>query len=133
MKPLVEDTYQLRILRKISLHELTPDFPKLQDYGIDKSTMEDYLSDKQDILDIPGSQTHRMTVLAGIVLVFTLIASAFDHLDTIFGSNASLVGLAFGLVVAFCWWGITALRVKNKLQSLYDEDIENYLSAVDNY
>lgn len=133
MKPLVEDTYQLRILRKISLHELTPDFPKLQDFGIDKPTMEDYLSDKQDILDIPGSQTHQMTILAGIVLVCMLISSAFDHLDTIFGSNASLVGIFVGLILAFCWWGITSIRVKNKLKAIYDQDIENYLKAVENY
>ena len=44
MKPIEEESYQMYILRKISRHDITPDFPKLDDFGITKSEMEDYLS-----------------------------------------------------------------------------------------
>ena len=133
MKPIEEESYQMYILRKISRHDITPNFPKLNDFGITKSEMEDYLSEKQDIMDIPGSQTHRMTVLAGIILVSMLIFSAFDHIDTVLGTNASLVGMGVGLLLSCIWFFIVKFRVKSKLKALYNETIENYLEAVENY
>lgn len=133
MKPLEEESYQQHMLRKINLHDTASGFPRLQDYGLTKSEVDDYLSEKQDILDIPGSQTHRLTVLAGIVMVCTLIASVFDHADTCLGTNASLAGIIIGVVLSLSWWGLTTVRVNRKLKAQRDDNIENYLKAVENY
>lgn len=133
MKPLQETSYQQHILTKIDVWETSEGFPKIQDFGIDRRDMEDYLSEKQDILDIPGSQTHQLTVYASIVLVPTFIASAFDHVDTIFGTNATLVGLGIGILLSASWWGITTRRVRKKLNALYNGKIEDYLRAVENF
>lgn len=133
MKPIEEESYQMYILRKISRHDITPDFPKLDDFGITKSEMEDYLSEKQDVMDIPGTQTHRMTVFAGIILVSMLIFSAFDHIDTALGTNASSIGMVVGVVLSCIWFFIVKFRVNSKLKALYNENVEHYLEAVENY
>ena len=112
MKPIEEESYQMYILRKISRHDITPDFPKLDD---------------------PGTQTHRMTVFAGIILVSMLIFSAFDHIDTALGTNASLIGMVVGVVLSCIWFFIVKFRVNSKLKALYNENVENYLEAVENY
>lgn len=133
MEPLQEFSYQQHILRKISINETSPDFPKYKDFGIDKRSFEDYLSDKQDILDIPGSQTRQLKVYGSMVVIPALISSAFDHTDMFFGSRSTLVGIGFGILLALACWGITSWRVKTKMKNLYDSKMESYLSAVDNY
>lgn len=133
MKPLQETSYQQHILRKIDVWETSDGFPKIQDFGIDRRDMEDYLSEKQDILDIPGSKTHQLTVYATIVLVPTFIASAFDHAGTVLGTNATLVGLGIGVLLSVSWWGITTWRVRSKLKAMRNDKIDAYLDAVDNF
>ncbi len=133
MKPLIEDSYQQQMLRKIALRSSEEGFPKYSDYGVDKGSVEDYLSEKQDVLDLRGSQTRQFTVVGCLVLIPALIASGFDHTQSPLGDKNSLVALCGGVVMAACWWGLNSWRVNRKLKAMCNPDIEAYLSAVEEY
>ena len=85
MRPLIEDSYQQQMLRKIALRSSEDGFPKYTDFGVDKESVEDYLSEKQDVLNLRGSQTRQFTVVGCLILVPALIASGFDHTQSPFG------------------------------------------------
>lgn len=133
MKPLIEDSYQQQMLRKIALRSSEEGFPKYSDYGVDKGSVEEYLSEKQDVLDLRGSQTRQFTVVGCLVLIPALIASGFDHTQSPLGDKTSLVALLGGVVLAACWWGLNSWRVNRKLKAIGNPDIEAFLSAVEEY
>ena len=133
MKPLIEDSYQQQMLRKIALRSSEEGFPNYSDYGVDKGSVEDYLSEKQDVLDLRGSQTRQFTVVGCLVLIPALIASGIDHTQSPLGHKTSLVALLGGVVLAACWWGLNSWRVNRKLKAIGNPDIEAFLSAVEEY
>ena len=111
MRPLIEDSYQQQMLRKIALRSSEDGFPKYTDYGVDKASVEDYLSEKQDILELRGSQTKQFTVVGCLILVPARIASGFDHAQAPFVDKTSLAAMRGGVVLAACWWGLNSRRV----------------------
>ena len=133
MRPLIEDSYQQQMLRKIALRSSEDGFPKYTDFGVDKESVEDYLSEKQDVLNLRGSQTRQFTVVGCLILIPALIASGFDHTQSPFGDKTSLVAMLGGVVLAACWWGLNSWRVNRKLKAICNQEIEAYLRAVEGY
>ena len=121
------------MLRNTSLRSSEDGFPRYTDYGVDKASVEDYLSEKQDILELRGSQTKQFTVVGCPILVPALIASGFDHTQSPFGDKTSLVAMLGGVVLAACWWGLNSWRVNRKLKAIYHPEIEAFLSAIEEY
>ena len=85
------------MLRKIALRSSEDGFPKYTDFGVDKESVEDYLSEKQDVLNLRGSQTRQFTVVGCLILIPALIASGFDHTQSPFGDKTSLVAMLGGV------------------------------------
>ncbi len=46
-----------------------PDFPKLENYGITRMELDDYLFDKQAILDMGGSKRSQLTIGGFITVI----------------------------------------------------------------
>ena len=50
------DDFEHKVTGKIEKYGDEPDFPKLENYGIDRQDLDGYLFDKQAILDMGGSK-----------------------------------------------------------------------------
>ena len=50
------DDFEHKVTGKIAKYGNEPDFPKFENYGITRMELDDYLFDKQSILDMGGSK-----------------------------------------------------------------------------
>ena len=60
---------------KIEKYGANADFPKFENYGITRMDLDDYLFDKQAILDMGGSKRTQLTVGGFITVIPVLILS----------------------------------------------------------
>ena len=56
------DDFEHKVTGKIAKYGNEPDFPKFEDYGITRMELDDYLFDKQSILDMGGSKRSQLTI-----------------------------------------------------------------------
>ena len=56
------DDFEHKVTGKIAKYGNEPDFPKLENYGITRMELDDYLFDKQAILDMGGSKRSQLTI-----------------------------------------------------------------------
>ena len=56
------DDFEHKVTGKIAKYGNEPDFPKFENYGITRMELDDYLFDKQAILDMGGSKRTQLTV-----------------------------------------------------------------------
>ena len=75
-KQILND-FEHKVTSKIKLYGNYPDFPKMEDYGIEGMELDDYLFDKQAILDMGGSSRNKLTVGGIITLLPVIVLSAF--------------------------------------------------------
>ena len=70
------DDFEHKVTDKIKKYGDRSNFPKLEDYGIERMELEDYLFDKQAIMDMGGTPRHKMTVGGIVTLIPIIILSA---------------------------------------------------------
>ena len=56
------DDFEHKVTGKIAKYGNEPDFPKFENYGITRMELDDYLFDKQAILDMGGSKRSQLTI-----------------------------------------------------------------------
>ncbi len=132
MNPILND-YEHSITDKMAKFANLPDFPRLEDYDLTRADLDDYLFDKQAILDSEGSEKSRY-VTTGILIILPIIVIAAFPPSMLPGRELFVfVGIAIGLVLsAFVYFARKAI-VKMKLRRLYDDKIERYITAVLEY
>lgn len=83
-----------------------PDFPKLENYGLTRMELDDYLFDKQAILDMGGSKRTQLTVGGFITVIPVLILSCFPDKSPIYENGkamTTIIAIIIGLLLAcFC-------------------------------
>lgn len=137
MKDLQADIlndYQHSITRKIERHGEEETFPRLSDYDITKANLDDYLFDKQAILDCRGSSRSRLT-LAGILMVLPIIVLSAFPTGYLYDQeiNGLFLGLLIGVVLVTIVNLLQLLFMKLKLKQLNNPQIESYLKSVEAY
>ena len=65
------DDFEHKETNKMQKYGDEPDFPKLENYGLTRMELDDYLFDKQAILDMGGSKRTQLTV-GGFISVITV-------------------------------------------------------------
>lgn len=126
------DFYTL-ISNKINrFHELE-DFPKLEQFGITKEELNDYLLDKQAILDREGSKRSQYTIMGLLIALPLIVLSAFPQKSLPWGDYTYLVGILTGLLLVGVVKLATKCLIRRQLKHIADERIEKYLEAVQNY
>ena len=108
-----------------------PNFPQLENYGIEKMELDDYLFDKQAILDMGGTPRHKMTVGGIITLIPVIILSAFPDSAYIYGKMwTTVLAIAIGLMLTLCLYAVLKAIIQMRLSKHKDPKFETYIKAV---
>lgn len=125
------DDFEHKVKGKIGKYGNRFDFPRLEDYGIERMELEDYLFDKQAILDMGGSPRGKMTV-GGIVTVLpVIILSAFPDSAYVYGKMwTTVLAIAIGLMLTLFLYAILKAVIQIRLSKHKDLKMESYIKAV---
>ena len=125
------DDFEHKVTGKIKMYGDRPNFPKLEDYGIEKMELDDYLFDKQAILDMGGSPRNKMTVGGIITLIPVIILSAFPDSAYIYGKMwTTVLAIAIGLMLTLCVYAVLKAIIQLRLSKQKDVKFETYIKAV---
>jgi len=134
MKNPILNDYEHSITNKIKEFESKPDFPNPSDFGTDKAEVDDYLFDKQAILDSRGNEKTRYTIWGMLFILPVLVLSAFPSSSLPFKDDYALfVGIAIGILLCAIYEIIARAIYQGRLRKLYKKNIEQYLDAIERY
>ena len=130
---VILDDYEHQVKRKIERFGDRPDFPRLDDFGLTCDDLNDYLFDKQAILDSGGSLRTQLTVGGILFVIPILILSMFPEDSLPWGSLSFFVGIAIGLLAGFAYRLILMGVIRMRLRGMSDERMEAFLNKVTHY
>ena len=134
MEDSILNDFEHSVTDKIKKFGKTAGFPMPEDYGITKELLDDYLFDKQALIDSLGSEKSQYTQAGILIVLPVIIAAAFPEESLPGGAlGGSLISIAIGIVLALLVAGIQRLIRRIRLRRLYDAKIENYIDKVLNY
>ena len=126
----ISNDFERQLRHKIAHYDYLDTFPKIADFGVNRSEFDDYVIEKQSILDMEGNARKRYTLLALIFLLPFFVLSAFPEQYLPLGNYAFLIGFVIGfLLVALQQWIIKKVKQK-RLNRIYHPQIEKYIEAV---
>ena len=126
----ISNDFERQLRHKIAHYDYLDTFPKMADFGVHRSEFDDYVIEKQSILDMEGNARKRYTLLALIFLLPFFVLSAFPEQYLPLGNYAFLIGFVIGfLLVALQQWIIKKIKQK-RLNRIYHPQIEKYIEAV---
>lgn len=127
--------YEHLIIRGIERHADEAGFPLLEEAGLERKALEDYLYEYQRILDSPGSQKAQLTKYGIVAVIPVIVLSAFPESMLPWGKWSFFAGIAIGLLLALLLKGLSVLSVKNRLRRLRagNADFAAYADRVEQY
>ena len=126
----ISNDFERQLRHKIAHYDYLDTFPKMANFGVNRSEFDDYVIEKQSILDMEGNARKRYTLLALIFLLPFFVLSAFPEQYLPLGNYAFLIGFVIGfLLVALQQWTIKKVKQK-RLNRIYHPQIEKYIEAV---
>ena len=126
----ISNDFERQLRHKIAHYDYLDTFPKMANFGVNRSEFDDYVIEKQSILDMEGNARKRYTLLALIFLLPFFVLSAFPEQYLPLGNYAFLIGFVIGfLLVALQQWIIKKVKQK-RLNRIYHPQIEKYIEAV---
>ena len=129
-KEILND-FEHQVTRKIAMYSDRPDFPCLDDYGIDKMEFDGYLFDKQAILDMGGSQQSKLTVGGIITVLPVIVLAALPNSCYVFGMLwTTVVAIVIGLMLCFFLYAILQAVIHLRLSRQKNSKMETYIKAV---
>lgn len=124
------DDYSHRITSRIEHHSGEVGFPEMASFGFDKERFDEYLFDKQAILDSRGSARRQYTIAGTLMVIPVIVLSAFPESMLPWKQYSLYVGLLMGLVLYGIYAMMAYLVRRLRLKHLRDENIERYIDAV---
>lgn len=97
------DDFEHKVTGKIAKYGNEPDFPKFENYGITRMELDDYLFDKQSILDMGGSKRSQLTIGGFITVLPVLVLSCFPDKSPVYDNGkmlATVIAVIIGLLLA---------------------------------
>lgn len=128
----IADFYTL-ISNKINRFHESKDFPQLEQFNITKEELNDYLLDKQAILDREGSKRSQYTIMGLLIALPLIVLSAFPQKSLPWGDYTYLAGVLVGMLLVGLVKVVTKCLVNQQLRRIADVRIEKYLETVQNY
>ena len=120
----ISNDFERQLRYKIAHYDYLDTFPKMADFGVNQSDFDDYVIEKQSVLDMEGNARKRYTLLALIFLLPFFVLSAFPEQKLPLGNYTFLVGFAIGFLLVI-------KKIKRKrLKDMYHPQIERYIEAV---
>ena len=130
-KQIIND-YEHSVTNRIAKYLDREDFPKFEQYGIDRQELDSYLFDQQAILDMEGSERTQLTV-AGIITVLPLfVLAACPDEYYIWGKLlTSVAALVLGFLLYLLLVKLPMrLLMRYRLRKMRDERMERFIEAV---
>ena len=127
------DDFEHKVTGKIDKYGDEPDFPKLENYGITRMDLDNYLFDKQAILDRGGSKRTQLTVGGFITVIPVLILSCFPDKSPIYENGKALttvIAIIIGLLLACFAKSLLQMIILFRVNKHKEAKMETYIKAV---
>jgi len=127
------DDFEHKVTNRIEKYGDQPDFPKLENYGITRMELDDYLFDKQAILDMGGSKRTQLTVGGFVTVIPVLVLSCFPDKSPIYENGKALttvVAILIGLLLACFLKALLQMLILYRVNKQKQTQIETYIKAV---
>lgn len=120
--------WQQQIIKAFDVGKNDDKFPKLDDYGITRENFDEYVVEKQYLLDRLSERKNKFVIPGAILILPVVIISMFT--DSVYWL---FVAVITGLILASTYLFIMNGRDKKHLNKLYDERIEAYIKDILEY
>lgn len=127
--------FQHKVMNVMEKYADAGDFPRVEDYGVNKESVDDYLFEKQAALDSEGTERSRYT-LAGIIIVLPIVVVALFPTDKLpFGEYTVLPAIVIGVLLYAVVHAIRKMIIKVRIRNLDKEQPQEkqYVDAVLEY
>lgn len=127
------DDFEHKVTNKMQKYGDEPDFPKLENYGLTRMELEDYLFDKQAILDMGGSKRTQLTVGGFITVIPVLILSCFPDKSPIYENGkamTTIIAIIIGLLLASFCKALLQMVILYRVNKHKETKMETFIKAV---
>ena len=122
--------FQHKVERLIRDHKDDLNFPRLDTYCLEQEDLDDYLFERQAILDSKGSERSRYTVAGFLIALPVIVISAFPEESLPWGTWSLLVAVAIRVGLFLIFLAIQKAVIKGRLNRL-DNDYPKIRRFVD--
>lgn len=122
------DDMEHRVRKVIAEHREEAGFPKLEDYGVSEEEFDDYLFDKQAVIDDIDSLKKKYTIYS-IIFIIPFVVIAFYETTV----RNTLMATGCGLLLCLAYYLLTLLVRKIRMSRMNNEAIERYITDVMKY
>ena len=127
------DDFEHKVTNKMQKYGDEPDFPKLENYGLTRMELDDYLFDKQAILDMGGSKRTQLTVGGFITVIPVLILSFFPDKSPIYENGkamTTIIAIIIGLLLACFCKALLQMVILYRVNKHKETKMETFIKAV---
>lgn len=127
------DDFEHKVTNKMQKYGDELDFPKLENYGLTRMELDDYLFDKQAILDMGGSKRTQLTVGGFITVIPVLILSCFPDKSPIYENGkamATIIAIIIGLLLACFCKALLQMVILYRVNKHKETKMETFIKAV---
>ena len=127
------DDFEHKVTNKMQKYGDEPDFPKLENYGLTRMELDDYLFDKQAILDMGGSKRTQLTVGGFITVIPVLILSCFQDKSPIYENGkamTTIIAIIIGLLLACFCKALLQMVILYRVNKHKETKMETFIKAV---
>lgn len=127
------DDFEHKVTNKMQKYGDEPDFPKLENYGLTRMELDDYLFDKQAILDMGGSKRTQLTVGGFITVIPVLILSCFPDKSPIYENGkamTTIIVIIIGLLLACFCKALLQMVILYRVNKHKETKMETFIKAV---
>ena len=127
------DDFEHKVTNKMQKYGDEPDFPKLENYGLTLMELDDYLFDKQAILDMGGSKRTQLTVGGFITVIPVLILSCFPDKSPIYENGkamTTIIAIIIGLMLACFCKALLQMVILYRVNKHKETKMETFIKAV---
>lgn len=121
--------FEHEVRNKINWGKGRPSFPSLEDYHITSSDLDDYLFDKQAILDKNADLRTTYTVWGILIVLCIVIMSFFISNNTV----SLFTGIGIGVVCCIIYEMLKRMIKSIRLKRLANPQIDKYINDVLSY
>ena len=127
------DDFEHKVTNKMQKYGDEPDFPKLENYGLTRMELDDYLFDKQAILDMGGSKRTQLTVGGFITVIPVLVLSCVPDKSPIYENGkamTTIIAIIIGLLLACFCKALLQMVILYRVNKHKETKMETFIKAV---
>ena len=127
------DDFEHKVTNKMQKYGDEPDFPKLENYGLTRMELDDYLFDKQAILDMGGSKRSQLTIGGFITVLPVLVLSCFPDKSPIYENGkamTTIIAIIIGLLLACFCKALLQMVILYRVNKHKETKMETFIKAV---